>query len=61
MLSALDDAIGNLTQKLKDVGAYDNTIIIYELPITIRKQAHNIILLSYMIIVSLHYNMKKQL
>ena len=29
MLSALDDAIGNLTQKLKDVGAYDNTIIIF--------------------------------
>ena len=29
MITALDDVVGNLTQKLKDVGIYDNTIIIF--------------------------------
>ena len=29
MVTALDDVVGNLTQKLKDVGIYENTIIIF--------------------------------
>ena len=29
MITALDDVVGNLTQKLKDVGSYENTIIIF--------------------------------
>ena len=29
MLTALDDAVGNLTQKLKEVRVYKNTIIIF--------------------------------
>ena len=27
MITALDDVVGNVTQKLKDVGIYENTII----------------------------------
>ena len=29
MITALDDVVGNVTQKLKDVGIYENTIIIF--------------------------------
>lgn len=29
MVTALDDIVGNLTQKLKDVGIYRNTILIF--------------------------------
>ena len=29
MVTALDDVVGNLTQKLKDVGMYENTILIF--------------------------------
>ena len=28
MITALDDVVGNVTQKLKDVGIYENTIIV---------------------------------
>ena len=29
MITALDDVVGNVTQKLKDIGIYENTIIIF--------------------------------
>ena len=29
MITALDDVVGNVTQKLKDVGIYENTIIVF--------------------------------
>ena len=29
MITALDDVVGNMVQKLKDIGIYDNTIIIF--------------------------------
>ena len=29
MITALDDVVGNVTQKLKDVGIYENTIILF--------------------------------
>ena len=29
MLTALDDTVGNLTEKLKEIGVYENTIIIF--------------------------------
>ena len=29
MITALDDVVGNVTQKLKEVGIYENTIIIF--------------------------------
>ena len=29
MLTAMDDVVGNLIQTLKDVGIYDNTIVIF--------------------------------
>ena len=29
MITALDDVVGNVTQKLKEVGIYENTILIF--------------------------------
>ena len=29
MITALDDVVGNVTQKLKDIGIYENTIILF--------------------------------
>ena len=29
MITALDDVVGNVTQKLKDVGIYENTVILF--------------------------------
>ena len=29
MVTAMDDVLGNLTQKLKDIGIYDNTVIVF--------------------------------
>ena len=29
MVTALDDVVGNLTRKLREVGIYENTIIIF--------------------------------
>ena len=29
MITAMDDVVGNLTQKLKEVGMYDNTVIVF--------------------------------
>ena len=35
MVSALDDAIGNVTQSLKDHGLYDDTLIIFSADVSI--------------------------
>ena len=29
MITALDDVVGDVTQKLKDIGIYENTIILF--------------------------------
>ena len=29
MVTALDDVVGNMVQKLKDVGMYNNTVIVF--------------------------------
>ena len=29
MITALDDIVGNVTQKLKEIGIYENTIILF--------------------------------